>query len=68
METVRPGVFLAGTGAGPMDIPEAVAHASGAAAQVLKLFSRWRRDGQEDDLCLSHSKGFVKRRSNPPRR
>jgi heterodisulfide reductase subunit A len=40
-ETARPGVFLAGTGAGPMDIPETVAHASGAAAQVLKLFSRW---------------------------
>ena len=40
-ETVRPGVFLAGTGAGPMDIPETVAHASGAAAQALKLFSRW---------------------------
>jgi heterodisulfide reductase subunit A len=45
-ETVRPGVFLAGTGAGPMDIPETVAHASGAAAQVLKLFSRWRRGGE----------------------
>jgi heterodisulfide reductase subunit A len=42
METTRPGVFLAGTGAGPMDIPEAVAHASGAAAHVLKLFSRWQ--------------------------
>jgi heterodisulfide reductase subunit A len=41
VETVRPGVFVAGTGIGPMDIPEAVAHASGAAAQVLKLFSRW---------------------------
>jgi hypothetical protein len=25
-----------------MDIPEAVAHASGAAAHVLRLFSRWR--------------------------
>ena len=40
VETVRPGVFLAGAGTGPMDIPETVAHASGAAAQVLKLFSR----------------------------
>jgi heterodisulfide reductase subunit A len=38
-ETIRPGVFLAGAGAGPMDIPETVAHASGAAAQVLKLLS-----------------------------
>lgn len=41
VETVRPGVFLAGTIAGPMDIPEAVAHGSGAAAQVLKRFARW---------------------------
>jgi heterodisulfide reductase subunit A len=45
METARPGVFLAGAGVGPMDIPETVAHASGAAAQVLKLFSRRLRDG-----------------------
>jgi heterodisulfide reductase subunit A len=41
-ETIRPGVYLAGTGAGPKDIPETVAHASGAAAQVLKLFSAGR--------------------------
>jgi heterodisulfide reductase subunit A len=39
-ETRRPGVFLAGAGSGPKDIPETVAQASGAAAQVLKLFSR----------------------------
>jgi len=45
VETLRPGVFVAGTGTGPMDIPETVAHASGAAAQVLKLFSR--RAGEE---------------------
>ena len=38
VHTVRPGIFVAGTGTGPMDIPETVAHASGAAAQVLKLF------------------------------
>jgi heterodisulfide reductase subunit A len=43
-ETVRPGVFLAGASSGPKDIPEAVAHASGAAAQVLKLFSQWGRE------------------------
>ena len=42
VETVRPGVFLAGTVAGPMDIPEAVAHASGAAAKVLRHFARWQ--------------------------
>jgi heterodisulfide reductase subunit A len=45
VETVRPGVFAAGAGTGPMDIPETVAHASGAAAQVLKLFSRRARQG-----------------------
>ena len=43
VETIRPGVFLAGTVAGPMDIPEAVAHGSGAAAQVLERFARWQR-------------------------
>ena len=39
-ETAREGIFVAGTGTGPKDIPETVAHASGAAAQVLKLFSQ----------------------------
>ncbi len=41
VETGRAGVFLAGTAVGPMDIPETVAQASGAAAQVLGLFARW---------------------------
>jgi heterodisulfide reductase subunit A len=43
VQTVRSGVFLAGSATGPMDIPETVAHASGAAAQVLKMFSRSKR-------------------------
>jgi heterodisulfide reductase subunit A len=47
-ETIRPGVFLAGTSAGPMDIPETVAHASGAAAQVLKLLSQWHREEERE--------------------
>jgi len=34
------GIFLAGTGLGPKDIPETVAQASGAAAKVLSLFQR----------------------------
>jgi heterodisulfide reductase subunit A len=42
VETFRPGVFIAGAGVGPMDIPEAVAHGSAAAAEVLKRFSRWQ--------------------------
>jgi len=40
VETIRPGVFLAGTVTGPMDIPETVAHAGGAAAKVLSMFLR----------------------------
>jgi heterodisulfide reductase subunit A len=41
METIKPGIFLAGAGSGPKDIPETVAQASGAAAKVLSLFARW---------------------------
>ncbi|MBL7064981.1 MAG: CoB--CoM heterodisulfide reductase iron-sulfur subunit A family protein [Anaerolineae bacterium] len=36
------GVFLAGAGLGPQDIPETVAQASGAAAKVLALFQAAR--------------------------
>jgi heterodisulfide reductase subunit A len=42
VESGRPGVFLAGAGIGPKDIPETVAQASGAAAKVLSLFNRWQ--------------------------
>ncbi|MBN1537231.1 MAG: CoB--CoM heterodisulfide reductase iron-sulfur subunit A family protein [Anaerolineales bacterium] len=35
-----PGIFLAGAGLGPKDIPETVAQASGAAAKVLSMFQR----------------------------
>ncbi|HEY68197.1 MAG TPA: CoB--CoM heterodisulfide reductase iron-sulfur subunit A family protein [Thermoflexia bacterium] len=38
VESGVPGVFLAGVGLGPQDIPETVAQASGAAAKVLALF------------------------------
>jgi heterodisulfide reductase subunit A len=38
IESKVPGVFLAGAGLGPQDIPETVAQASGAAAKVLTLF------------------------------
>ncbi|HIP96494.1 MAG TPA: CoB--CoM heterodisulfide reductase iron-sulfur subunit A family protein [Anaerolineae bacterium] len=43
VETGRPGVFLAGAAVGPMDIPETVAQASGAAAKVLSLFAQWEK-------------------------
>ena len=39
VETLTAGIFLAGAGQGPKDIPETIAQASGAAAKVLQLFS-----------------------------
>lgn len=42
MSTATDGVFLAGTCQGPKDIPDAVSHASGAAAQALALATRGR--------------------------
>jgi heterodisulfide reductase subunit A len=39
--TALPGVFIAGAGSGPKDIPETVAQASGAAARVMALFKGW---------------------------
>jgi len=40
VETLTAGVYLAGAGQGPKDIPETVSQASGAAAKVLQLFSQ----------------------------
>ncbi len=40
VETLTAGIYLAGVGQGPKDIPETVAQASGAAAKVLQLFSK----------------------------
>jgi len=40
VESNLPGVFLAGAGLGPKDIPETVAQASSAAAKVLTMFRR----------------------------
>jgi heterodisulfide reductase subunit A2 len=40
VETLTAGIYLAGVGQGPKDIPESVAQASGAAAKVLQLFSK----------------------------
>lgn len=39
LATATDGVYLPGSVTGPMDIPETVAHASGAAAEALKLFA-----------------------------
>jgi len=44
LETSVPGIYVAGTAQGPKDIPDSVAHASGAASKVLALFSLgWKR-------------------------
>jgi len=40
VETERPGVFVAGTAVGPMDIPETVAHASAAVAKAMAKKAR----------------------------
>lgn len=40
VETLTAGIYLAGAGQGPKDIPETVAQAGAAAAKVLQLFSR----------------------------
>jgi heterodisulfide reductase subunit A len=40
VESLTPGIFLAGAGQFPKDIPEAVSQASAAAAKVLQLFSQ----------------------------
>lgn len=40
VESLTAGVYLAGAGQFPKDVPESVAQASGAAAKVLKLFAR----------------------------
>jgi heterodisulfide reductase subunit A2 len=40
VESLTAGIFLAGAGQGPKDIPESVSQASAAAAKVLQLFSR----------------------------
>ena len=45
LETGRPGIFIAGAGIGPKDIPEAVAQGSGAAGKVLSLLGRWSPEG-----------------------
>jgi len=40
VESLTTGIFLAGAGQAPKDIPETVAQASGAAAKVVSLFSK----------------------------
>ncbi|MFQ6099642.1 MAG: 4Fe-4S binding protein [Anaerolineae bacterium] len=46
VESGVPGIFLAGVGLGPQDIPETVAQASGASAKVLALFEAANGKGE----------------------
>jgi heterodisulfide reductase subunit A len=56
VESRVPGVFLAGVGLGPQDIPETVAQASGAAAKVLALFEAAKAEERVNEpdwrLCV----------------
>jgi heterodisulfide reductase subunit A len=44
LETGQPGIFLAGAGISPKDIPETVSQGSGAAGKVLSLLARGREE------------------------
>ncbi len=46
LETSQSGVFLAGAGIGPKDIPETVSQGSGAAGKVLRLLSGGREKAE----------------------
>ncbi len=58
VESLTAGVFLAGAGQFPKDVPESVAQASGAASKVLKLFAREELASDpavavvDEDLCV----------------
>ena len=65
IESGVPGIFLAGTGLGPQDIPETVAQASGASAKVLSMFhaaraaerSAEKRNGTSGDETTERAVG-----------
>lgn len=53
VETDRPGIYIAGAGTGPKDIPEAVSQASGAAGRALAMLARLSRETQSPDAAES---------------
>jgi len=57
IESGAPGIFLAGTGLGPQDIPETVAQASGAAAKVLSMFQAARAEERAQEAGDSSPPG-----------
>ena len=60
VESGVPGIFLAGAGMGPQDIPETVAQASGAAAKVLGYFGAQKaRERREEEDIAEDPKGFL---------
>jgi heterodisulfide reductase subunit A len=56
LDTSRPGIYLAGAGIGPKDIPEAVSQGSGAAGKVLSLLARW--GGPPDEVTSRLEEGL----------
>jgi heterodisulfide reductase subunit A len=50
LETGRPGIFMAGAGIGPKDIPETVSQGSGAAGKVLSLLGRGEEEETPDQV------------------
>jgi len=54
VETSTPGIFLAGAGQFPKDIPETTAQASAAAAKVLQLFSQQEISQEPTIAHVSH--------------
>ncbi len=58
VSTPTDGIFLAGVCQGPKDIPDAVSHASGAAAQALALSTRGKVEVSpvtsliDPDICI----------------
>ncbi len=59
VESLTAGIFLAGAGQGPKDIPETASQAGAAAAKVLQMFSHADIKGEAtiaqvaDDLCAA---------------
>jgi heterodisulfide reductase subunit A len=62
LETNRPGIFLAGSGIGPKDIPETVSQGGGAAGKVISLLSR--RNGHVPEGLPT---GVSQQKDNGPR-
>lgn len=54
VETINPGIFIAGCCQGPKDIPDTVAQASAAASEVLKRISKGKTKLNERNISLEN--------------